>query len=226
MARRQGRPKGGEQALTRERILATALRLVDAHGVEALSMRRLASELGVDAMAIYHHLPGKQALLAGLVANVFDELAVPTLDGGTWQDRVRAFAHAYHDLARAHPRLVLYLTTDLTPGADAVLAANEALYAALADAGLPSRVIAHAADLLVDYLNGFALGVSPPDETSTGQDLQLQLGQHPSDRFPTLRRVMDELVAEEPVVGIAAGLEIILAGLTAMSKDEQASSSE
>ena len=67
MARRAGRPRTGEEPLTRERILSTALSMVDEEGIEALSMRRLARELGVDPMAIYHHLPNKRALLSGLI---------------------------------------------------------------------------------------------------------------------------------------------------------------
>ncbi len=67
MVRRTGRPKAGEEPLTRGRILKMALSLVDEHGMEALSMRRLAKELGVDPMAIYHHVPGKRALLTGLI---------------------------------------------------------------------------------------------------------------------------------------------------------------
>ena len=61
MGRRLGRPKAGQELLTRERILDAALRLVDEQGMAALSMRRLAAELGVDPMALYHHLPGKAA---------------------------------------------------------------------------------------------------------------------------------------------------------------------
>ena len=54
MGRRPGRPRAGNEKLTRERILRAALQLVDDHGVDALSMRRLAADLGVDPMAIYH----------------------------------------------------------------------------------------------------------------------------------------------------------------------------
>ena len=77
MARRVGRPRAGEEALTRGRILVAALSLVDEEGIEALSMRRLAKELGVDPMAIYHHLPNKRALLSALVGQVFSGMRVP-----------------------------------------------------------------------------------------------------------------------------------------------------
>ena len=62
MARKPGRPKMGTEILNRERILSAALELVDANGVAALSMRRLATKLGVDPMALYRHIPDKAAL--------------------------------------------------------------------------------------------------------------------------------------------------------------------
>src|SRR5919202_1328873 len=169
MGRRPGRPRAGNEKLTRERILRAALQLVDDHGVDALSMRRLAAELGVDPMAIYHYLPGKQAILAGVTASVFGELHIPALTGAVWQDHVRAFARAYHDLARAHANLVLYLVTDPTSGGNAILAANEVLYAALTQTGLPPRMIVQAADLVVDYLHGFVLGERPGELGPSGE---------------------------------------------------------
>jgi AcrR family transcriptional regulator len=61
--------------LSRERVLGTAVTLADAHGTEALTMRRLAEELGVEAMSLYHHVPNKEALLDGVVDLVFAEIA-------------------------------------------------------------------------------------------------------------------------------------------------------
>jgi TetR/AcrR family tetracycline transcriptional repressor len=87
-------------------------------------MRRLAAELGVDPMAIYYHLPGKRAVLSGLIEDVFAELRVPSA-GGTWRDRVRGWARAYRDLARAHPNLVLHLVSNAEAGATAALEASE-----------------------------------------------------------------------------------------------------
>ena len=63
------------EPLSRERVLAAAVALADAHGVEALTMRRLAEELGVEAMSLYHHVPNKEALLDGVVDLVFAEIA-------------------------------------------------------------------------------------------------------------------------------------------------------
>lgn len=215
MGRRPGRPKAGQEMLTRDRILTTALRLVDEHGVEALSMRRLATELGVDPMAIYHHLPGKQAILAGLIEIVFNELQLPAIESATWQEQVRAFARAYHSLTRAHPNLILYLVTDPESCANAALVANEVLYTALAAAELSPVAIVRTADLVVDYLNGFALAESSDRIGKPGerQELLRRLSEQPPEQFPTMRWVFNHLTQDEIQADIEVGLEIILAGI-------------
>jgi len=217
MGRKLGRPRAGQELLTRERIVVVALRLVDEHGIDALSMRRLASELDVDPMAIYHHLPGKRAVLAGMIELAFSELRVPPDEGMIWQDRVRAGARAYRDLVRAHPHLALYLVSNLEVGADAVLAASEPLYAALADAGLTPPMIVQAADLVVDYLNGFALaeGLGHLSQPREPQGLEGLLDQYPPEQFPVMRRVFS-LTGEAMQSGFEAGLDIILAGIEAI----------
>jgi AcrR family transcriptional regulator len=221
MARKLGRPKAGLEMLTRDRILTTALQLIDEHGVEALSMRRLATELGVDPMAIYHHLPGKQAILAGLIEIVFNELQLPATEYATWQEQVRAFARAYHSLTRAHPNFVLYLVTDPESCAEAALVANEVLYTALAAAGLLRQAIVRTADLIVDYLNGFALAESSGRLGQPGerQDLIARLSEQQPDQFPTMRWVFNTLTEDEIRADVEVGLEIILAGIEAITRN-------
>lgn len=221
MIRKLGRPKAGQESLTRERILVVALRLVDEQGVEALSMRRLAAELAVDPMAIYHYLPNKQAILAGLIELVFAEWPVPLTVSPDWQEGVRDFARAYHQLTRAHPNLTLYLVTEAEFGAAAALAATESLYAALAGAGLAPGIIVRAADLIVDYLNGFALAESSGRFGLPGerQALLTRLSESPTEQYPTLRQVLAALSETELAANFEAGLDLILAGLAALAQN-------
>lgn len=92
--------------LTTERIVAAALAMIDVGGVEALSMRKLASALGVDPMSIYHHVPNKQALLQGVYQQVLQELPIPRAGPGQWQDALRELARRFYALARRHPRVL------------------------------------------------------------------------------------------------------------------------
>ena len=217
MARRTGRPKAGQERLTRDRIVAAALRLVDEQGMTALSMRRLAAALAVDPMAIYHHLPGKGAVLAAMAEDVFARLLVPAAENAAWQDRVRAFARAYRDVVRSHPNLIRYLVANAGVAARVALEPNEALYAALEAAGLPPASVVRAADLVVDYANGFALAeaAGPLGQPDDRRELLASLREQPPERFPAIRRVLGALGEADLGADFDFGLDVILAGLVA-----------
>lgn len=225
-ARRRGvgRPRGGEEPLTRGRILGVALRLVDDEGMGALSMRRLGAELGVDPMSIYHHLPGKEAVVSGLVGEVFGEMRVP--EGEGWREKVRGYARAHRDLARAHPNLVLQIVSD--PAAalatETMLEIDEPLFEALEAAGLPPRAVVGAVDLVADYVHGFVLAevaapAGPPDHR--GAVLEL-LGRQPAGKYPAMRRVFEGLTRDELRYdfdsGFEAGLDIVVAGIERIAR--------
>ncbi len=97
------------EPLDPRRIHQAALEFVDAHGVEELSMRKLAATLGVDAMAIYHHVPGKQALLQGVYQVVLEELPLEEQADARWQDVLRALGMRFYRLARRHPKVFPHL---------------------------------------------------------------------------------------------------------------------
>jgi AcrR family transcriptional regulator len=219
MARRPGRPKLGAEILSRERILAAALQLVDQAGVEALSMRRLATALGVDPMAIYRHLPDKAAVIDGMVELVFGEFQVPTMaEGGAeggWREQVRAFAAAYRALVQAHPNLIVYLVTHIEASAPAVFAVGEFLCSALYQAGLAPLQVVTASNLIVDYLNGFALGESSGRLGQPGayENFYALLYALPADRYPTMRAVYGALDEATLQADMTRELELILAGI-------------
>lgn len=211
--RRTGRPKAGEEALTRGRILEAALRLADEEAMGALSMRRLGRILGVDPMAVYHHVPNKEALISGVVEQVFSEMRVPEAEGRTWQERVRGFARAYRNLALAHPHLVRELVSDAA--APATLRAGEPLYAALEAAGFPPATVVRAADLVVDYVNGFALAEvgGPLGSPEDRRGLLRLLEESPEGSVLAMRRVFGALTEEEMPADFEFGLDVLISGL-------------
>jgi AcrR family transcriptional regulator len=205
----------GAEVLSRERIVAAALQIVDAEGVEQLSMRRLAKRLGVDPMAIYRHFSDKAAVIDGMVALVFGEFHVATAAGDDWRDHVRAFAAAYRALAQSHPNLIVYLVTHIELAAPAVFAVGESLATTLQRAGLTPLQVITAYSLLVDYLNGFVLSagsgrLGKPGEFDAFYDL---LDVLPADRYPTMRAIygaQDEATLQAHATD---PLELILAGI-------------
>jgi TetR/AcrR family tetracycline transcriptional repressor len=218
---RGGRPRAGQEALSRDRILDAALRLVDEEGMGALSMRRLGAELGVNPMSIYHHVPGKDAVISGLVELVFSGMQVHYPDGSHWQARVRAWAEAYRDLVRSHPNLVLEIVSSAAAVTEAVLLVNEPLYRALDEASLPPAKVVQAADSVVDFVHGFALaeGAQPPERPFDRRELLERLEAEAADELPATSRVFRALTREESRYdfdrGFEAGLGILLKGIEA-----------
>src|ERR687897_673164 len=90
--------------LSRRRILEAAVRFVDREGLEALSMRKLGSELGVEAMSLYNHVPNKDALLDGMVEVLLGELEVPS-ERAAWEERVKEAYRGFRRLAHEHPNV-------------------------------------------------------------------------------------------------------------------------
>ena len=223
--KRGGRPRAGQEALSRGRILDAALRLVDEEGMGALSMRRLGAELGVNPMSIYHHLPGKGAVISGLVELVFSGMRVRYSDGSPWQDQVRAWAETYRDLVSSHPNLVLEIVSSAAAVTEAVLLVNEPLYAALDEAGLPPAEVVVVADSVVDFVHGFAIaeGAQPPGHPFDRRELLERLETGAANVLPTMRRVFRALTADEARYdfdrGFDAGLSILLKGIEASAVD-------
>ncbi len=94
--------------LTTDELFATALRIVDAEGLEALSMRRLAKEVGVEAASLYHHIPNKDALIDGMLLQMRQEMRLPDPMPTDWMDIFAAIFAEYYRMLAAHPNLVIY----------------------------------------------------------------------------------------------------------------------
>lgn len=130
------RGRGHSAGLTREMVLDAAMALIDREGLSALSMRRLGSELGVEAMTVYHHVPSKNALLDGLVERSLTLASEPLSTGSSWQDALRGLARSWLAMLRAHPDLVPLLLSRpaITTGNPEVM---EAVLRRLHHAGFP-----------------------------------------------------------------------------------------
>src|SRR3954447_26439646 len=141
-------------AINREAVLDATLALAEERGLDAVSMRAVATRLGVTPMALYRHVGDKQGLLDGLVERLLDELPAPppSLPPG---ERLGAMAVASRSIARRHPDVfVMLLRRPATTPAS--LRARERAYAALADAGVPEGLVPRVERLLSTFMLGFA----------------------------------------------------------------------
>lgn len=215
-----GRPRAGDERLSREAILTAALRIVDDEGVAAMTMRRLAATLGVNPMSIYHHLPNKAAVFAGLAELVFAELDLADPgDDVPWEDQLKVGARAYRDALRAHPNLALQVLSDTSAVSDVVVATVEPFYRALDRAGLPPRQIFETVNTLVDFIHGFMLGEAAvgAETFELAPDLLARIDQLPPGRAPTLTRITQALGADglhyDFTAGFESGLTLLVNGI-------------
>ncbi|MGB8941256.1 MAG: TetR/AcrR family transcriptional regulator C-terminal domain-containing protein [Streptomyces sp.] len=152
------RTQGTSAGLDRGRIAVAAVALVDRDGLERFGVRRLAQELGVDPMSIYHHIKGKAALLDAMSEVVLAEVAAAVDDDAShhWEEIARRTAHGYRDMAYRHPRVFPLLVTRAQTSPVAISALEE-LVTAMREAGLPDRTVADAPMVLFSFLNGHLL---------------------------------------------------------------------
>ncbi|WP_448072434.1 TetR/AcrR family transcriptional regulator C-terminal domain-containing protein [Georgenia yuyongxinii] len=208
------------ESLSRERVLSTALSLVDAEGGEALTMRRLARELGCNAMALYRYAASRDALLDGVVEIVTAELVI--IPGGVdWEAQLRQTAHEFRNLALAHPHVVPLLVTRplLTPlglRPLGTLRPLEQLMELLVGAGFSLKDALHVYRAYFGFLYGHVLTelqevIANPDES----DDLLRLGLHrlPAGEFPHVRELAPALAHYDGATELDQGLNILLTGL-------------
>lgn len=150
----KSRPARSRPGLTPPQIVREALAIVDESGLEALSMRMLAGRLGVEAMALYHHFPSKDALLTA-ISRVLEEDVTARWENppADWRERILALGRNQIRTILAHPNAVLLMTARSNPGGSGY-ATFEALLKALADAGLDSKGRLGWSRTLVSLING------------------------------------------------------------------------
>ena len=166
---RPGRPP----RLSRETVVAAALALADREGVEALSMRRLAAELGCGVMTLYGHVRDRDDLLSGVVGLLIAEIDTRHVPGESWPDAVRRSAASYWAMALRHPRAFPALA--LASSSDPELRAHlRRIVAALVAAGLTEQAARELFSVLDSFASGFLLmELSDPDEPSAeGEPLE------------------------------------------------------
>lgn len=128
------------------------MKLIDADGLEQLSMRKLGSALGYEAMALYKHVADKQAVIDATVAAAFDEMALPD-PTEPWQQRLRHAADQLRATALRHPHLLVPMMTN-PPPTPAVIERIDAILSALRDSGASDEDVTHHFWMFVNTTTG------------------------------------------------------------------------
>lgn len=148
-------------------MIDAAIALADRSGIEALTIRALATELDTKPMTLYHHVDGKEAVLDGMVDRVFSQIDLPPVDLG-WRAAVRQRCLSARDVLVRHAWAVPLMESRRSPGA-ATLAHHDAMLGCFFRGGLSLPLTAHAYAVLDSYVYGFALQqANLPDDVATG----------------------------------------------------------
>ncbi|MGW3204132.1 TetR/AcrR family transcriptional regulator [Streptomyces sp. NPDC001135] len=223
------------EPLSRERVVEAAFTVLDRQGLDGLSMRQVASELGVTVSALYVHVSSKDDLLELMYTRLFDGFTLPEPDPERWREQVRDYARsgrrrllAHRDMARISMAHVPF-TAELLPHV-------EALLAIFRTAGLPDHIAAEAGDLISTYIDGFVLeegmwqdraarhggadsSLARPDWREMADEMRDYFASLPAAEFPHLRALAGLIVSDSSDERFDVGLEIILRGLASYLPD-------
>jgi len=202
-------------SLTRQRVLEGALQLIDREGLEGFSMRKLGAMLGVEAMSLYNHVESKGALFDGVIELLIVQDPYPEKPDVTPREELWAFAHAFRDILRAHPRVLpLVATSPLrTP---ATLAILDRLLETIHRANVTGVQAIYALQGIV----GFTIGQTLLD-VGAGSMAGLEPGlngptvwqQFPAERYPTLHALLPDIAQWKAESEFDFGLQALFQGM-------------
>jgi AcrR family transcriptional regulator len=218
MAHQTKTHRRGRAPITRERVLSAALALADEGGHEALSMRNVGKQLGVEAMSLYNHVANKEDILDGLVDIVFSEIAVPSPGEADWKTAMRERAISVRAALNRHRWAVGLMEGRMSPG-PATLRSHDAVMGCLREAGFAFRAAVHALSVMDAYIYGFALQeknlpFETADQVSEVMTIQREHVPHMDD-YPYLVEVATEMAQAgyDYATEFEFGLDLILDAL-------------
>ncbi|MGE5227276.1 MAG: TetR/AcrR family transcriptional regulator C-terminal domain-containing protein [Planctomycetaceae bacterium] len=204
-------PDDGEPVrLSRDVIVEAYLRLADAEGSDAITLRRLGSELGVDPTAVYRHFRDKDELLAVVSDRILAEATADLDDEGSWRERMEALQLSVRRAYLSHPRTMeaLQLSPSAMPSASAL---SEYALRLLSEAGLDGED----AVLTYDTLESYTIGAALFDAAATEESLEgwrRVYGGLPREEYPHLSAAARSLY-RDPDAAFAHGLRLMLDAL-------------
>ena len=224
MAKENRHDAPDRNTLTPRAVVEGALSLADLEGLEALTIRRLAKELGVTPMALYWHFRSKGELLDGMAARIFEEVDLSVDASATWQEQLRALLGSIIGVLRAHPSTAILLSTR-TASSEGSLRATEVALDILRRGGFSpaeaTQIARYALSTVTNLVSGEP-GVVAREESKELLDARrharLFLESLPPERYPRLVEAAAPLSeGVEPDAYFAFGLDLLLAGIEAMA---------
>ena len=217
------------QPLSQDLIVRTALRIVDAEGLDALSMRRIAQELETGPASLYAHVANKDELLDLVYDMVLPEVQIPEPDPDRWHEQVKDMLRSLRRVFRSHRDLARIALTRIPLGPNGVVGLERTM-ALLRAGGLPDGIAAYAGDFITSFVTAEVLDnafpqSSPSDDNVLAYVAQIRnyLASLPADRFPNLVALAAPITSLDSERRFELGLEIIIRGLATYNTAEDPS---
>ncbi|MBG0817287.1 TetR/AcrR family transcriptional regulator C-terminal domain-containing protein [Planomonospora sp. ID82291] len=198
------------EPLSRPRIVAAAIALIEREGADAVSMRRIAGELGVGVMSLYNHVPNKAALLDAVAETVLSQIEFADDPDAEWTERVRIQARAFRQIAHHYPRCTMVVVSRQLQSAAGLLPVERAL-ATLHGAGFGGEEAVRVLRVFIAYIVGSLLrevGVTPT--FAPVHHSRAEIGQVDPVLFPQTSSLAAELGACDHEAEFEFGLELLI----------------
>ncbi|MEW5838188.1 MAG: TetR/AcrR family transcriptional regulator C-terminal domain-containing protein [Pseudomonadota bacterium] len=203
------------KSLTRDAVLSAAVRLADERGIDALSMRKLAETLGIEAMSLYNHVKNKDDLLDGMVDAVVAEIELPAANI-EWKAAMRQRAISAQEVLLRHPWASMLIVSRINIG-PAMLRYGDATLGCLRAAGFSYALADHAINAIDSHIYGFTLLKSnfPIEEKEYAQTAEKFLPKLPASNYPHVHGLAEEVLCGRysGINEFTFGLDLILDGL-------------
>jgi len=183
--------------LNRDRVLHTAIALADTAGIEALTMRRLGEELGVEAMSLYNHVANKDDLLYGMIDRVYSEIDLPSHED-EWKTALRKRSISFRDALSRHPWATGLKDSGTQPG-PSTLRHHDRVIGTLRNGGFSVALAAHAFSAVGRYIYGLAMqekSLPFTTEAESAAMAQVFLANLPGDEYPYLAELTTQHVLQ------------------------------
>ena len=223
MASTQVRDAAERARLSKAAVVARALALGDAEGLEALTIRRLAQELGVTPMALYWHFRNKEELLTALAERIWSEIDTDIDDAAGWPEQLRGLLESLVRVLRSHPCASQLLVAGEKQSESALKATEvtlEVLRRAgfdLTHAGEVARNALWAGLTLVMSEPGFDPGLTEAQRAEKIRSARAHLAVLPPDRYPCLVAGATAMTAYDPDLHYRFGIDLFIGGVQAMA---------
>ncbi|MEW2357641.1 TetR/AcrR family transcriptional regulator C-terminal domain-containing protein [Spirillospora sp. NPDC029432] len=227
--RKSGRSAAARRPLTRELIVEAALRVLDAEGLDAVTMRRVAQELGTGPASLYAHFANKDELLEEMLDLIAAEITLPEPDAARWQEQVKEVAREIREVWRGH-RDIARASLGTIPTGPNQLRIAEGQLAIMRAGGVPPRIAALALDSLglfidADVIEGAMMGEKGATNEEAHANVAVYLDQVrqyftalPAERYPNLVAMVDELMRAGDDERFEFGLDLFVRGIASHAR--------